>query len=136
MRRYAPYVICLILAIMYITKPTTNTVIQSSVTITANHLVDTSKLGEKIYSDPDRDYAIYYNKDFKHKEPNIGDKMYLEDLYLGIVSKIDDSSFEVSLDDPTVIEFGMSGKYVTDKDGVSYGFISSFKSDTLYVVMF
>ena len=136
MRRYAPYIICLILAIMYITKPTTNTVIQSPVTITADHLVDTSKLGEKIYSDPSRDYAIYYNKDYTSKSPVIGDKVYLDDTYLGVVSRINEYNFEVSLDDPTVIEFGMSGKYVTDKDGVSYGFISSFKSDTLYVVMF
>lgn len=136
MRKYIPYVVAVIFALLYITKPTTNTVIQSPVTITADHLVDTSKLGEKIYSDSSRDYAIYYNKDFKHKKPNIGDKMYLEDLYLGIVSKIDDSSFQVTLEDPTVIEFGMSGKYVTDRDGVSYGFISSFKSDTLYVIMF
>ena len=136
MRKYIPYVLAVMFALLYIIKPTTKTVIQSPVTITADHLVDTSKLGEKIYSDPSRDYAIYYNKNFKHKKPNIGDIIYLDGIYLGVVSKINEYDFEVLLDDPIFIEFGMSGKYVTDKDGVSYGFISSFKSDTLYVVMF
>lgn len=107
--------------------------------ITADHVPeDEYPECTKIYSDPDSDIAVYFNKAYTPTPPRVGSHVFVgEDKLKGRVTEVGDGYIICSLDDATQISAGFSGSLVTGYLNTPAGFVSSFVGgDEIRVVLF
>lgn len=93
--------------------------------VTAAHIPESELQDyDLIYTDYDKDIAIYRSLKHTVPKPEVNEKVTITGGITGIVSEVDDTGFTIRVDDFNEIVYGQSGVSVTDSIGHYIGFIS------------
>lgn len=91
---------------------------------------------EQVYVEPDKDVAVYINKEYKPDIPKKEDTVYIDNVK-GKVIDTDDYGCYIELDDLSIVKQGLSGTRVFSADNLYIGFVSACNKDkVIYCLCF